>query len=205
MRFYPAMYAMPATALMRRSLACVLLISGLSAGALAQTTGIGVLGLPDALRLSQDRSQQLVAQDALATASREMAVAAGQRPDPTLRLGISNLPLNGEDRFSLTRDFMTMRTVGVMQEITRSEKLSARSARYEKEADVAEAGRSLAVTKLQAGTAAAWLDRYFQERMREVLVQQRDEARLQIEAADAAYRGGKGNQADVFAARTAVA
>ncbi|WP_455342741.1 hypothetical protein [Variovorax durovernensis] len=143
MRFYPAMYAMPATALMRRSLACVLLISGLSAGALAQTTGIGVLGLPDALRLSQDRSQQLVAQDALATASREMAVAAGQRPDPTLRLGISNLPLNGEDRFSLTRDFMTMRTVGVMQEITRSEKLSARSARYEKEADVAEAGRSV--------------------------------------------------------------
>ncbi|REM67674.1 TolC family protein, partial [Mycobacterium tuberculosis] len=138
-------------------------------------------------------------------ASREMAVAAGQRPDPVLRAGISNLPVNGEDRFSLTRDFMTMRSVGVMQEFTRSDKLSARSARYEKEAEVADAGRSLALTKLQAGAAAAWLDRYFQERAREVLSQQRNEARLQVEAADAAYRGGKGNQADVFTARSAVA
>jgi len=51
----------------------------------------------------------------------------------------------------------------------------------------------------------AWLDRYYQERMREVLVSQHDEAKLQIEAADAAYRGGKGSQADVFAARAAVA
>ena len=189
----------------RRSLVGALLGIALSAGAFAQTSSAGALALQDALRLARDRSQQLTAQDALATASREMAVAAGQRPDPVLRAGINNLPVNGEDRFSLTRDFMTMRSVGVMQEFTRSDKLSARSARYEKEAEAAEAGRSLALTKLQAGTAAAWLDRFFQERMREVLVQQRDEAKLQIEAADAAYRGGKGNQADVFAARSAVA
>ncbi|WP_137860697.1 MULTISPECIES: TolC family protein [Variovorax] len=205
MFFYPAAFAPRALALVRRSLVCTLLSGTLSGGVLAQTSSIGVLELQGALRLAQDRSQQVVAQDALATASREMAVAAGQRPDPTLRAGINNLPVNGEDRFSLTRDFMTMRSVSVMQELTRSDKLSARSARYEKEADVADAGRTLAVTKLQASTAAAWLDRYFQERMREVLVQQRDEARLQIEAADAAYRGGKGNQADVFAARSAVA
>ncbi len=44
----------------------------------------------------------------------------------------------------------------------------------------------------------AWLDRYYQERMRDVLIAQRDEARLQVEAADAAYRGGRGSQADVF-------
>jgi outer membrane protein TolC len=41
--------------------------------------------------------------------------------------------------------------------------------------------------------------------MREVLVTQRDEAKLQIETADAAYRGGRGPQGDVFAARSAVA
>ncbi|RSZ29540.1 MULTISPECIES: TolC family protein [unclassified Variovorax] len=189
----------------RQSLAGVLLGMALSASVHAQTPSPSALALQDALRMAQDRSQQLVAQDALATASREMAVAAGQRPDPVLRAGISNLPVNGEDRFSLTRDFMTMRSVGVMQEFTRSDKLSARSARYEKEAEVADAGRSLALTKLQAGAAAAWLDRYFQERAREVLSQQRNEARLQVEAADAAYRGGKGNQADVFTARSAVA
>jgi outer membrane protein TolC len=41
--------------------------------------------------------------------------------------------------------------------------------------------------------------------MLELLVTQRDEARLQIDAADAAYRGGRGTQVDVFAARAAVA
>lgn len=163
------------------------------------------LTLDEALRLAQERSRQLPAQDAAATAAREMAVAAGQRPDPTLRAGISNLPINGEDRFSLTRDFMTMRSVGVMQELTRDSKLRARSARYERDAEVAEAGRALALANLQRDTALAWLDRLYQERMRDVLIHQRDEARLQVEAADAAYRGGRGSQADVFAARSAVA
>ena len=51
----------------------------------------------------------------------------------------------------------------------------------------------------------AWLDRFYQERLQELLVAQRNEARLQIEAADAAYRGGGGAQADLFAARSAVA
>lgn len=200
-----AAFAPRARPAMRQGLAGVLLAMTLGASGYAQTPGTGPLLLQDALRLAKDRSQQLVAEDALAAASRDMAIAAGQRPDPVLRAGISNLPLNGEDRFSLTRDFMTMRSVGVMQELTRSDKLSARSARYEKEAEAADAGRALVVTKLQAAAAGAWLDRYFQERMREVLIQQRDEARLQVEAADAIYRGGKGNQADVFAARSAVA
>ena len=163
------------------------------------------LTLADALRLAQERSRQLPGQQALAAAAREMAIAAGQRPDPTLKAGINNLPINGPDRFSLSRDFMTMRSVGVMQEVTRDGKLKARTARFQREAEVAEAGRELALQNLQRDTTLAWLDRHYQERMREVLVSQRDETLLQIDAADAAYRGGKGSQADVFAARSSVA
>jgi hypothetical protein len=51
-----------------------------------------------------------------------MAAAAGQLPDPVLKLGLNNLPIDGPDRYSVTRDFMTMRSVGVMQELTRAEK-----------------------------------------------------------------------------------
>ena len=166
---------------------------------------VGALSFDDALRLAQERSRQLPAQQAAASASREMAVAAGQRPDPTLRAGINNLPVDGPDRFSLTRDFMTMRSVGVMQELTHGSKLKARSDRFEREAEVAEAGRDLTLANLRRDTAAAWLDRHYQERMRDVLVSQREEAGLQIEAADAAYRGGRGSQGDVFAARSALA
>lgn len=163
------------------------------------------LSFHQALRMAQDRSRQLVAQDYAAAAAREMAVAAAQLPDPTLTAGINNLPINGADRFSLTSDFMTMRSVGVMQEFTREDKRQARSARFEREAEGAQAGRTLALANLQRETALAWLDRHYQERMRELLTAQRDEARLQIDAADASYRGGRGSQADLFSARSAVA
>ncbi len=164
-----------------------------------------LLTLDEALRLAQHRSRQLPAEDLAASAAREMAVAAGQLPDPTLKAGINNLPINGADRFSLTSDFMTMRSIGVMQELTRDDKRKARSARFTREAEAAEASRALALANLRRDTALAWLDRHYQERMRELLHTQRAETTLQIEAAEAAYRGGRGSQADVFAARSAVA
>src|ERR1700682_3120728 len=75
-----------------------------------------LLTLAEAQRLAVERSRMLVAQDAAVTASREMAVAAAQLPDPIAKLGLSDLPINGPDRFSLTRDSFTMRNIGVMQE-----------------------------------------------------------------------------------------
>jgi len=163
------------------------------------------LSLAQALRQAADRSRQLAAGSAQAQAAREMATAAGRRPDPVLKAGIINMPINGPDAFSLTRDFMTMRSIGVMQEFTHGDKLAARAARFDREAEAAQASRALAFANLQRDTAMAWLGRYYQERVLDLLRSQRAEAALQIEAADAAYRGGRGAQADVFAARSAVA
>jgi len=163
------------------------------------------LSLDDALRLAEQRSAQLPAEDAAADAARQSAVAAGQRPDPVLKAGVSNVPLSGSERFSLSRDGMTMRQIGLMQEWTRSEKLQARSARFEREADAAQARRTLALANLQRDTAVAWLDRYYQERALALLLTQRDEAQLLVDAAEASYRGGRGAQADAFAARSGVA
>ncbi len=186
------------TALNRAAFALVLGLCALHAHAAALT-------LDDALRLAQDRSRQLVGQDAAAFSARQMAVAAHQLPDPTVKASIDALPINGADRFSLVRDNFTMRTIGVTQEWVREAKRSARATRYEREAETAEATRTLALANLRRDTAMAWLDRYYQERVREVLIAQRNETRLQTDAADAAYRGGRGSQADVFTARSAVA
>ena len=164
-----------------------------------------LLDLEQALQAAKTRSRQLVAQDPPASPARDMAQPAGQLPDPMLKAGIINLPINGPDRFSLTQDFMTARNIGFSQEFTRAGKRQARAARYEREAEAAEAGRQLALANLRRDTALAWLERHHQERLRDVLRAQRAEAVLQIEAAEAAYRGGRGAQADVFAARTAVA
>ena len=179
------------------------LIFGL--GMAANTQAAEPLGFAQALSLAETRSRALAAQDSAVLAAQEMAGASGELPDPTLKLGINNLPINGDDPFSLTRDFMTMRSVGVMQEITRGDKRRARASRFEREAETAIASRTMALANLQRDTAQAWLNRYYQERLRDLLVSQRDEARLQIEAADTGYRTGRGSQADVFAARSAVA
>lgn len=160
-----------------------------------------LLGFEQAIRLAEVRSRQLPAQTSAAASARAMAAAAGQRPDPTLKLGVNNLPIDGPDRFSLRRDFMTMQSVGVMQEFTREDKRLARSKRFESEAQASEAARALALANLQRDTATAWLDCFYLSRTLDLLAAQGRESRLQVDAAEAAYRGGKGAQADVFAAR----
>ena len=80
------------------------------------------LSIEKAQALAIQRSTLLVAHEAASKVARDMGVAVGQLPDPILKLGINNLPIDGADRFNLTRDFMTMRSVGVMQEFTREDK-----------------------------------------------------------------------------------
>ncbi|MEO6032107.1 MAG: TolC family protein [Burkholderiaceae bacterium] len=188
-----------------RHWACVLALGAGSALLGLASQAQPVLTLDRALQTAQDRSRQLVAQDAAAAAARDLAIAAGQLPDPVLKAGINNLPLSGADRFSLTSDFMTARSVGVMQQFTRETTRTARAARFERQAEAEQAGRRLALANLQRDTARAWLDRHYRERVLEMLARQRDEARLQIDAAEAAYRGARGSQADVFEARSALA
>lgn len=162
------------------------------------------LTLGEAQRVAVERSHQVAAQDAAITASREMAVAARQLPDPVATMGINNLPIDGPDRFSLTRDFMTMRSVGVMQEFTREAKRNARGERLEREADKSRAEQDLVIVTVRRDTALAWLDRYYAEAMAAVVAEQSSQARLEIDAAETAYRGGRGNLADILAARSAL-
>ncbi len=160
------------------------------------------LTLVEAQRRAVERSRQVAGQDSAVLASREMAVAAGQLPDPVLRLGIDNLPIEGTDRFSLSRDFMTMRRIGVMQEFTRAEKRRLRAARFDREADRALAEKNAALATIQRDTAIAWLDTFYLERLRAAVAEQAQETRLEIEAAEGAYRGGRGSQADVLTAHS---
>lgn len=147
----------------------------------------------------------LAAKDYAVQSSREMSVAAGQLPDPVLKVGIDNLPINGQDRFSLTRDFMTMRRVGVMQELTRSDKRRLRAERFEREAEKSIAEKAATAAAIERETALAWLDRYYAEAMSAAIAEQIDQAKLEIQAAESAYRAGRGSQAEIFGARSALA
>ena len=172
----------------------------LSTNALAQPG----LTLHEAQLRAVERSRQVAAQDAAITASREMGLAAAQLPDPVATLGINNLPVDGPDAFSLTRDFMTMRSVGIMQEFTRREKREARATRFEREADKSVAEKAVTVAAIQRDTALAWLDRYYAEAMAAVVAEETRAARVEIEAAESAYRAGRGSLVDVLSAKSAL-
>ncbi|HMQ74048.1 MAG TPA: TolC family protein, partial [Rubrivivax sp.] len=80
------------------------------------------LSVQDAVAAATARALSPTAAAAAADAARERAIAAAQRPDPVLRLSLDNLPVDGAERFSTTRDFMTMRSIGLMQTFTRADK-----------------------------------------------------------------------------------
>jgi len=164
-----------------------------------------VLSLTRAQQVAVARSTQLSAKDFATDAAREMAVAARQLPDPVVRAGIDNLPINGADQFSLTSDFMTMRRVGISQELVRREKRALRGQRFDREADKAAAERSETLALVQRETAVAWVDRYFAEASLAVLSDQAAQSKNEIQAAEGAYRAGRGTQADVYAAQSALA
>ncbi len=186
----------------RHAAALTILICGTAAvPAAAQVP----LSLAEARRLAVERSRQLVAQDLAVTAARDMAIGARQLPDPVLSVGIDNVPVSGPDRWRLGGDFMTMQRVGIAQELTRSDKRQLRAERFEQEAQRALSEKNASTATIERETAIAWLERYYAEAIDTVIRDQLAEARHAVDAAQAAYRGGRGSQADVFAARAEVA
>ncbi len=67
-------------------------------------------------------------------AAREMAGPPAELPDPQLFFGVENVPTGGADRWSLTRDGMTMTRVGLMQEFPRAAKRELRAERARRDA-----------------------------------------------------------------------
>jgi outer membrane protein TolC len=159
------------------------------------------LTLDDALRIAEQRAPAMLASSAAARGAREMAVAAGQLPDPVLRAGVDNLPVNGSDAFSLTRDFMTMRRVGVMQEYVSQAKRDARREREERDARRMEAEGAMSLTEVRMEVATAWNDRLYARRSERLLAGLADELAMQARAIQAQVGSGKATAADVLAAQ----
>jgi outer membrane protein TolC len=191
----------PVRVLPIRFAAWVILASFLAALCSAATAAEGPLTLQGAQQRAIERSRLLTAKDYAVRASREQAVAAARLPDPILKLGVDNLPTEGPDRFSTTRDFMTQRRIGLMQDLTRADKRRLRAERFEREADKTLAEKTAAAAAIERDAAVAWLERSYLEAMAALVAEQEHQAGLEATAAEAAYRGGRGAQADVFAAR----
>jgi len=157
------------------------------------------LSLAETLRVAVGQSPQIASQQAMMKSAREMSTPAGELPDPKLIAGVENVPTEGADRWSLTRDFMTMTRVGVMQDFPRAEKRELRVRRAEREAARIEAQVAASAASIRREAAAAWLARYYAEATERAIAEQIAEVDLAIETANAAYRAGRGTQAELLA------
>jgi outer membrane protein TolC len=163
------------------------------------------LSLIEAQRIAVGDAPLIDAQSAALRAAQQASVGAGEQSDPKLIAGIENVPTDGADRFNLTREGMTMRKIGIMQDFTRSEKLLLRGDRATAEVQKETAILTLTRLNLRRDVSLAWIERYFAERQLDLLKELSREGELQVTAAQAMFAGGKGQAADPFAARLSVA
>jgi outer membrane protein TolC len=164
----------------------------------ARNSGIS---LDQALQIATQRSASSQGAAASVQASREMAAKADQLPDPMLKFGIDNLPVNGPDKFSLSRDFMTMRRVGIEQQWVSSDKRAARAERGQRTIESEEANYLTNVAKVREETAMAWINVLYAQRMVELLKALENETSQDLTTGQAALRGGKVGASEVLQAQ----
>jgi len=161
------------------------------------------LTLTQALDLAVQRSEATRSARAGVASASEAARAAGQLPDPTLRAGVDNLPVTGGDRFSTTRDFMTMKRIGIGQEWVSAEKRAARQA----VADAMVSRESVAVQAAAADvrlqTALAYIDAYFAGETLKLTTLSEHHVHEELEAAKARLSSSAGSSQEVLASTSA--
>jgi outer membrane protein TolC len=159
------------------------------------------LSFDEATRLARDQAPSLAAQHQALAGAQAIQVSAATLPDPRLTVGVDNLPISGADRFSLTRDFMTMQRIGVMQEVPNRAKRQARAAGAQARVERERATLVVAQLAVQREAALAWLGVHFAERRVAKLSELERENRVQQETLDARIAAGKAMPAERTMAR----
>ncbi|MGE3774985.1 MAG: TolC family protein, partial [Gammaproteobacteria bacterium] len=165
---------------------------------MAATLHAEPLRFDEALIRAEQRAPALTAADAGIAAAAAARRAAGRLPDPSLFIGLDNLPVSGADAWAPTRDAMTMQKFGVMQQFPNGAKRAA--ARAARAADVALAGaaRHERRTTLRSATAVAWIEGYHLRRQHALLDALDAENRTLAAAVQAALAAGGGRAADGY-------
>ncbi len=157
------------------------------------------LSFETALDVAVQRSEAVRAGRASLQSAAEASRAAGQLPDPTLNVGVDNLPVTGPDRLNTTRDSMTMKRIGFSQEWVSQDKRAAR--RNAAEALVNRQGvlakAAAADTRLQ--TALAYLDAFYAGEALKLATLTEHHAHEELEAARSRLSSANANSQEVLA------
>lgn len=153
---------MPAFLLTRNSYLGVLTVVLWANSALAAPEA--TLTFDRALTLAERTAPENLSRQAQVASAEQALLPADALPDPKLILGIDNLPIEGPDRYTLNRDSMTMRRIGLMQEVPNGDKRLARRQLATATLTRAEAEQRAMVLETKRQTAQSWLDVHYAER-----------------------------------------
>lgn len=168
----------------------------LSAAAAQPESASLPLSLAEAVLIAhQTEDPSIASLQARASALHHSGEAALALPDPMLRVGVANLPLNDLDP---NREAMTQMQVGIRQVIPSR---ANRHLQREREMARAEGVRVLGGLEERMITRSvrlAWLETYYWERASELTQARREEIRQLSEVATALFASGRGNSHDVI-------
>ena len=159
-------------------------LAGLWLGLIGSAMPAAALTLEETLRLAEQQAPALTAQAANVEAARHAAVPAGELPDPQLRLGVQNLPIEGESRWQLGEEAMTMQMVGVMQDVPNRAKRRARVEAAQAAVAVADSQQQLTRLQVRQNAAQAWITTRAVEQKLELFAQLYKENELLAKAID---------------------
>ena len=160
------------------------------------------LTLEQAIDQALREAPQIVASTAMLEGAAAVAPSAGRLPDPELVTAVDNLPVNTADRFSFTRDFMTMRRVGVMQSFPNHEKRRLLNQQAEGEIAVARGELRKAQFDTARAVAEAWISSAVAEQSLARLRNLKSATQLQAGAGRAALASGRASAAEALAAQS---
>lgn len=161
------------------------------------------LTLQQATQRALERAPMLDARRSGVVAASEERARAGALPDPVLTVGIDNLPITGSDAFNFGADEMTMKRVGVRQDIPAHAKREAQRTLADRRIDEASAQQRADGLAVQRATAETWIDLWAAQQTIDALSHLREQAALAAKVAKAQVAAG-GSPADALAAQAAV-
>lgn len=130
-----------------------------------------------------------------------MADSATQLPDPKLKFGIENVPVQGSNDRRFTREGMTMQRVGIMQSYVSQQKRERKAQTLQAQARGVLAKADAVRAALQRDTAQAWLELALAQQGLKTANRLVDETARQLNVQKASVGAGSANPDSVLALR----
>jgi len=152
------------------------------------------------LALADEPGQQALLESAQAALSG--AVAAGQLPDPALRFGVANFPLESG---GFRTEGMTQLKLGLRQPLPAPGTLRAKTRKFEAQAQVYDRRADVRIRQVRYQARVAWLELWHGQKAADLVRTTRPQLAHLAKVTLSLYRVGRKSQQDLFQAELELA